>query len=148
MRNKQYFKILIYDRLIYLCGSAHPIIPYKGIKHDLAATVCWCAHYFVKICHISAGKLYKKFEEECIRYNHANTKEITTFGDGACLNYKMCKSNVFPIKYVPFENTMIPVMKANAEHLEKTYGDYMTIPSKENQINHAPYEIDFGDFES
>ena len=34
---KQQMITLFLDRLIYLCGSAHPIIPYTGIKYYMAA---------------------------------------------------------------------------------------------------------------
>lgn len=146
-RKNQYLMTLVYDRLIYLCGSAHPIIPYEGIKHDLATIICWCIHYVLKLFHISVGQLYEKFEKNCIKYNGTNASEVTTFGDGACLNYRMLKTDVLPVEYVAFENTEIPLMSKNSEHLEKTYGNYMEIPPKEKQINHAPYLIDFGDFE-
>lgn len=148
LRKQQYYKTLILDRLIYLCGSAHPIIPYKGIKHDIAAAICWCVHYILKIFHVSAGMLFRQFEKECVRYNNSDMKEITTFGDGACLNYRMSVNDILPVHKIDFESIRIPVMKKNHEHLVKTYGNYMEMPPKEKQINHAPYLIDFGNFEN
>ena len=50
---KQQMITLFLDRLIYLCGSAHPIIPYTGIKYYMAAGICWCVHYISKIMHLS-----------------------------------------------------------------------------------------------
>lgn len=83
-----------------------------------------------------------------MKYNDSEMKEITTFGDGACLNYRMSRNDILPVQKIDFENTRIPIMKKNHEHLVKTYGNYMEIPPKEKQINHAPYLIDFGSFEN
>ena len=133
------------DRLIYLCGSAHPIIPYTGIKKCVATAICVAVHYGLKVLHISPKRIYKAFVKECTKYNCENSKRVTSFGDGASLQYQSRVGEIFPLKTLEFENITIQVMKDVDTHLRRTYGDYMKIPSKEHRINHAPYIIDFGE---
>ena len=141
----QQLKTVFLDRLIYLCGSAHPIIPYTGIKKCVATAICVAVHYGLKVLHISPKRIYKAFVKECTKYNCENSKRVTSFGDGASLQYQSRVGEIFPLKTLEFENITIQVMKDVDTHLRRTYGDYMKIPSKEHRINHAPYIIDFGE---
>ena len=138
---------LFLDRLIYLCGSAHPIIPYSGIKYHMAEGICWCAHYITKIFHISPKAIYRVFVKQCTKYNKATTNVVTSFGDGCSLKYRSAVNEMFPLKETEFENMKIKMMNNDDEHLKRTYGDYMQLPPVEQRINHAPYIIEFGDVE-
>ena len=144
---KQHLITLFYDRLIYLCGSAHPIIPYKGIKYGVVSIICWIVHYFMKIFCISPRFIYKLYTKECMKYSNAESLEFTYFGDGMSLMARVHKEDLFPVKYVKFENVTIPVPHNNKNILTKSYGDYMQLPPEEDRVNHAPLIIDFGDFE-
>lgn len=142
---KQQLMTLFWDRLLYLCGTAYPIIPYKGIKHNLAAGICWCVHYATKILRLSPRKVYQHFEKESQRYNYLKTGMVTTFGEAISLKYRLPVNKMLPVKEIPFENITINVLSNNIEHLEKTYGDYMKMPPVDQRVNHAPYIIEFGD---
>ena len=142
---KQQMITLFLDRLIYLCGSAHPIIPYTGIKYYMAAGICWCVHYIAKIMHFSPRFIYRLFVKQCTKYNMIDTDVVTSFGDGSSLKYRSTVRKMFPLKKVEFENMTIEVMDNVDEHLKRTYGDYMKLPPIDQRVNHAPYIIDFGD---
>lgn len=144
---RQQLITLFFDRLIYLCGSAHPIIPYTGVKYYLAAGICWCTHYITKLFHLSPKIIYQAFVKQCTKNNMQNTDRVTSFGDGSSLKYHSTVSKMFPLKEIPFENMTIKVMNNNDEHLRRTYGDYMTLPPVEQRVNHAPYIIEFGNIE-
>lgn len=136
---------LFLDRLIYLCGSSHPIIPYSGIKYHIAAGICWGGHYMLKLLHLSPKSIYKIFVKQCTKYNKINTNVVTSFGDGSSLKYRTSVDRMFPLKEIPFENRMIKVLENNDEHLKRTYGDYMQLPPEDQRVNHAPYIIEFGE---
>ena len=136
---------LFLDRLIYLCGSSHPIIPYSGIKYHIAAGICWGGHYMLKLLHLSPKSIYKIFVKQCTKYNKINTNVVTSFGDGSSLKYRTSVNRMFPLKEIPFENRMIKVLENNDEHLKRTYGDYMQLPPEDQRVNHAPYIIEFGE---
>lgn len=143
--NKQHLITLFYDRLIYLCGSAYPVIPYSGKKHGIAAGICWVVHYGLKLLHISPDYLYSRYEKHCTKYNKTNNPVVTYFGEGNSLQYRINKKDMFPTKYVVYENVEIPVLHNNKEFLEKYYGDYLQLPPEEDRVNHSPFIIDFGE---
>ena len=142
---RQQLRTLFLDRLLYLCGTAYPIIPYTGVKHAMAAGICWCVHYATKILRVSPKKIYQLFEKESKRYNREKTGVVTTFGEAISLRYRLPFDRMLPIEVIPFENVTINVLNNNIEHLEKTYGDYMKMPPLNQRVNHAPYIIEFGD---
>lgn len=47
-----------------------------------------------------------------------------------------------------FEDTTLPALKEYDEYLSYMYGDYMTIPSKEDRVTHEFKEIDFGPYDN
>lgn len=141
---RQQLMTLFLDRLIYLCGSAHPVIPYSGIKYHIAAGICWGVHYATKLFRVSPKIIYRLFVKQCTKYNDMNTNVVTSFGDGSSLVYRSEVSKMFPLKESIFENIKVNILNNNDEHLKRTYGDYMKMPPIEKRINHAPYIIDFG----
>ena len=145
LRKRQWFMTTFLDRLLYLCGTAYPVIPYKGVKFAAAQAICWCVHYGLRILHISPRFIYRLYVQECTRYNKMNTPIVTSFGDAESLQYKFPEKHMFPVKEVPYEDITICVLNNNEEHLRNAYGDFMQIPPKEKQINHSPYIIKFED---
>ena len=145
LAKRQWFMTTFLDRLLYLCGTAYPVIPYKGIKFALAQAICWCVHYGLKLFHISPRFIYRQYVKACTKYNSMHTKWVTSFGDAESMQYKFPVKNMFPVEEVPFEDISICVLKNNKEHLENAYGDYMEIPPENKRINHSPYVIKFED---
>lgn len=143
LRKRQLFKTTYLDRLIYLCGTAYPLIPLKGIVGKIAAGVCWMIHYILKIFHISPRFLYKCFEKESMRYNQQKGEFVTCFGQPTALKKMFCYRDMFPLKEVPFEDTTIYILYNNDEALRKVYGDYMQVPPVDKQVNHCPYILQF-----
>lgn len=142
-RQKQLKITTFLDRLLYLCGTPYPIIPLKGIVGELAAAICFLAHYALKILHISSRWIFRQFEKHSEKYNDVPTEYITGFGQPTALKKMFKKADMFPLQTVPFESTTICLLHNNDEELRKVYGDYMQIPPPEKQINHAPVELVF-----
>ncbi len=140
---RQQISTTFLSRLLYLCGTPYPLIPYKGIKKIIAEIICWCTYYLTKILPISTTVLYKQYVKECTRYNNAKTNRVTSFCDAGALQYIVSVNHMFPIKEVPYEDIMINVLNNNKEHLKNVYGDFMKIPSVNDRINHVPYIIQF-----
>ena len=59
-KNVQAKKAWFLGRLLFLRGTAHPIIPIKGIRGEIAKIICVIAHYILVIFNISAPFIYKK----------------------------------------------------------------------------------------
>lgn len=144
-RKKQVREAWILGRLLFLRGSAHPIIPLKGIIGLLAKLVCIIVHYILVLFRISAPYIYDKLLKISTKYNNLETTEVTCFEDPAPLNNVIAIKDIFPLKEVNYENIKVKLPCKNDELLTKMYGDYMKIPPVEKRINHCPYILDFGD---
>lgn len=144
-RQKQLKVTTFLDRLLYLCGTPYPIIPLKGLVGELAAAVCFTAHYGLKFLHIPPRSIFNQFEKASQKYNNTETEYITGFGQPTALKKMFKKADMFPLDEVPFESTTIHLLHNNDEELRKVYGDYMQIPPPEKRINHAPEILDFGE---
>ena len=68
---------------------------------------------------------------------------MTSFEYAGGLKDKVKKTDLFPLKTVPFEDICVNIPANNHEFLSKVYGDYMRIPPKEERINHMPLIIQF-----
>ena len=87
-------------------------------------------------------KLYIALDRCVRKYNDRGRKMI--HHKGLAVSYVPYDS-VFPLKNVPFENTVIPIPR-DADYVLKTqYGDYMQLPPEEKRYSHKPYMLRFED---
>ena len=135
----------IYGRLLFLSGTAYPVIPYKGLVRMMGEVCCWILHYILKVLRISPQFLYRKYLKVATRYNNSANRSsyVTSFEYAGGLKDKVKKTDLFPLKTVPFEDICVNIPANNHEFLSKVYGDYMRIPPKEERINHMPLIIQF-----
>ena len=90
--------------------------------------------------------MYKKYLSIATKYKNADKSAyVTSFEYAGGLKDRVKKEDLFPLKKVPFEDLQVNIPANNHEFLTKVYGDYMKIPPKEQQINHMPLVIDFGE---
>ena len=136
----------ILGRLLFLSGTAYPVIPYGGVKGKAAAIICWAIHYILVLFRVKPAYLYKKYLSIATKYNNADKSTyVTSFEYAGGLKDRVKKTDLFPLKKVSFEDLYVNIPANNHEFLTKVYGDYMKIPPKEQQINHMPLVIDFGE---
>lgn len=143
-RKKQFRDAWFWGRIMFLKGIAKPDIPYKGMKKRLAEFVCCCVHYVLVLFHVKQTYILKKYLDAVTRYNHLDTKKVTSFEDANFENNIIELNQIFPCARVPFENIMINIPKDYEEYLTRVYGDYMQLPPVEDRRNHYPYLLDFG----
>lgn len=145
LRSRQLKRTWVLNKLIFLCGTPHPIIPLTGIKKKISEVLCCLMHYALKICHVSPRFLYQCLVKECTRYNHQKTRYINAFeGPMACKAF-FSKSDLFPLRDMKFENLTVKMPNRYDVYLGRLYGDYMQMPPEEERVNHCPYILDFGD---
>ncbi|MDD6435219.1 MAG: LicD family protein [Clostridiales bacterium] len=132
-------------RLLFLSGDGVPFIPYKGIKHDIAFAICRLVHYGLKLFRITPRKIYKAFSKIARKYNDKETTLYATFETPTPWLNAMRKSDVYPLKKMPFDDFEVYIPKNTDWLLRRIFGDYMQIPPKEKRINHRPFKIEFGD---
>lgn len=140
---RQAFTARVYGKLLFLCGTPHPVIHLNGIQGMLAGKICAMVHYGMKFLHVSPRFLYRRFENTAKKYDHMETKYVTTFAGMDPMKKKLQKDKIFPLKKVPFEDMEVYIPNNNHEFLKAVYGDYMQVPPPEKQVNHIPYILQF-----
>lgn len=58
--------------------------------------------------------------------------------------YDRC--DLFPVRMVPFEDTLVPIAYRAEKLLESLYGDFMTPPPLDQRREHYPDILDFGEY--
>ena len=133
-------------KLLFLAGTAYPVIPLKGILGNMARFGCKVIHYFLKVFKVSTKMLYRNYLRVATAYNKDESKEYVTFFENfGSITNKMNKKEIFPLKKMKFEHLEINIPNHYHEYLCNTYGDYMQLPPEDKRVNHMPLVIDFGD---
>lgn len=140
---KNNFQELIYRKLLFLKGTNNPNIPLNGILKIVAKSICWLVHLLLTGFCIPSTLIYNKFLKYCCMSNREDSEVVAFYGEYKTDIGTLSISDIFPLKKVEYEDIEIYVPNNYNKHLKDFYGDYMTIPSQENQINYFPYKIDF-----
>lgn len=142
---KQARQTSFWGKMLFLAGTAYPVIPLKGLAGALAGVACKILHAFLKLFKVSPKTLYRKYRKAATFYNQSGGEYVTSFEYGGCLKDKIREREIYPLKKVKFEHLEINLPANNDEFLRKVYGDYMQLPPEDQRVNHMPLVIDFGD---
>ncbi len=146
-RKYQYFMTWFLGRLLYLSGKGTPFIPFSGIKKHGAQAICSMVRFLLRIFQLTPIKVYRRFQKVSQRYNHKKTEYYTAFETPKPWVNSMKKSDVYPLKKMPFMDFTVNVPRNTDQLLTRIFGDYMQLPPADKRINHRPYLIDFGEEE-
>lgn len=144
LRRRQVMESWFWGRLLFLRGTAYPIIEIEGFKGKVSKFICFMVHYFLAIFRVSPIFIYKRMEKVSTKYNNIKTECVTSFEDFAPSNNIIRLKDIYPLKEVDFEGIKVTVPSKSHELLRGMYGDYMKIPPLEKRVNHYPYILDFG----
>lgn len=142
-QNRLLKKSTLYGKLLFLSGSGSPHIPYSDILYYVMHLGCMLIHGFLKLFHITPPFLYRRFKKVSTAFNDKDYEYVTSYEYTGCIKDKIKKSDILPLKKVPFENIYAYIPANNDAFLKKVYGDYMQIPPIEERVNHAPLVIQF-----
>lgn len=97
----------------------------------------------------SLKSLNKKYTRISKWFNKKQTEYIVNFcGDHDINRDTFIKSKIFPLKKVMFECKKYNGVNDTDYYLSKLYGDYMTLPKKEDRKCHMPTYISFTEGEN
>ncbi len=85
----------------------------------------------------SSESLYEKLDNAHQMYNGSGTGKLgnAIVGEAIDLN------DLYPLKYIKFEDIEIACPKNIEKYLSDKYGDYMTLPKVEDRVCHNPLDI-------
>ena len=136
----------IWGKMLFLSGTAYPLIPLTGIAGRVAGGACKAIHFGLKLLRVSPKTLYRKYLKVATRYNQeGGTEYVTSFEYAGCITDKIKEREIYPLQKVKFEHLEINLPANNHEFLTHVYGNYMELPPEDKRVNHMPLEIDFGD---
>lgn len=143
---KQIRMARFWDQMLFLRAFGNPEIPGDGMKSQVLCGACHAIHGLLSLFHISPVWMYRKFTANATKYNSEETEYVTIFQDPRIHDSRLKKSEIFPIRMMPFEQTEIPMMNDYMAALIRYFGDdVMKLPPEEKRVNHAPVVVDFGD---
>ena len=87
----------------------------------------------------------KKYYEILTMYNKRENKFVvdSSFQYG---NLVFETEDFEPSETIKFENLQVKIPKNYDKILTQIYGDYMKLPPKNQRVNHAPINLDFGEY--
>lgn len=145
-RRRQKLLASLYSKLLFLRFFSEPEIDFGEPVKSILGAGCKVIHCLLSALHVSPKWLYRKFEQNAKKYNWDETlDEYSTLQDPCVEKSSLKKSDVFPLKYMMFEDIEVPMMCGYDAFMRKWYGDYMQLPPIEKRVNHAPEIIDLGD---
>lgn len=138
-------RAVFWGRMLFLSGTANPLLPNDGLSGRIMDVICHMVHYLLRLFRVSPRKLYQKFVKAATCYNNSAKKSeyVTSFEYTGCLKDKIKEKDIFPLQTVEFENLKVKIPANNHEFLTKVYGDYMQMPPENERVNHMPLLIQF-----
>lgn len=137
-------KVRNISKILFLCGSPYPEIPFGGVKGAAAKAICYVAHYVFKWSRLSISGLYDKMEKISKSSNYKNTGSVICYNCLRPMQSKMELKDLFPLTEMQFEDIKVYLPGNYHKYLTNYYGDYMSLPPEGQRVNHAAYIIDFG----
>lgn len=144
-RKYQYFMTWFLGRLLYLSGKGTPFIPFNGLKKWICEMICKFVRIILRILHITPIKIYRAFRKVSQMYEQKDTEYYASFETPTPWLNRMRKSDIYPLKEMPFIDFTVNIPNHTHQHLTRIFGDYMQLPPEEKRVNHRPSVIDFGE---
>ena len=139
-------KAWILGKLFVLRKISTPVIFVQGIKGKLMKLIARMGNGVLYILHISPDFLFHQAEKAAKAYDGEETKRVLYIFDPTPYMNLVKFTDIYPTKFMQFENINIRVPNNTQAYLKACYGDdYMTLPPEDKRHNHPPVELDFGD---
>lgn len=135
-----------WGKLLILRSIPRPNLLVDGWKAKIVTGCCVAGHHVMKALGISSEWLYGKREKANRRYQKKETNRIAYFCDPLPHTNTFTKEDIYPLRYLPFEDVMLPFPNQLEKLMTKMFGDYMTPPPVEKRRSHYPYKLDFGPY--
>lgn len=145
LRN-QGLKTWFYNKLQILRNIPAPYVSATGTKKKIIHAITYTVHYLLVMLGISGRSLYQKALAASTMYNNEDTHRFSHFASTKYNTYILDKNKIYPLQALAFEGITVWGPSDTANHLKKTYGNYMELPPIEKRKNHLPYKLDFGKY--
>ena len=140
----QIWRTWFYSKILILRTIEKPYIAQTGVAAKVILAVCKVCNMFLKGIKADPLKIYWKGQRISRKYNKRKTKRIGFPSDTDPEWNTLYLREIYPLKKVKFENTVIPIPRKYRVMLQHLYGDdYMTPPPEEKRKTHYPHLLEF-----
>ena len=144
----QMWSAWFWGKLLILRSIPRPYLYVRGLTAKLVTAACVFTHHAMKALGISKEWIYKKREKANRRYENKKTSRIAYFCDPLPYTNTFSNEDIYPLRYLPYEDVMLPFPNKLEKLMTKMYGDYMTMPPEDRRKTHYPYQLDFGPYKN
>lgn len=145
-RKRQIWRSWFYNKLAIAKLTANPYIGGKGIKPAIVKACVSLARGVLNAPGVRSIDLNGLALKWLLRYEGQDTGHIgyPTDTNRYWDIYEL--DDLYPLRWVPFEDTQIPLANRAEKLLSDLYGAWQTPPPNDARIAHYPDILDFGDY--
>lgn len=143
---KQSWNTWFFNKLAMARDISHPYIAPGGIREPIlriGTTVC---RGMLHLPYLRSYDFNAKSLKWAKAYEDVSTKRVAYLCDTTRFSCIYNKEDLFPVRWVDFEDIQIPIARRAEKLLEEYYGDWQTPPDESMRHEHYPDVLDFGDY--
>ncbi|WP_172119757.1 LicD family protein [Actinomyces faecalis] len=138
----------LWGRLLFLRGTPDPSLTLPTPARQAAVAIMHAVHWGLRALHVTPAALQRRWERTARRFEGQEGPVLADHSTANPAHWVVERSELFPARVVPFEDIMVNLPRSYDAVLRRGYGDYMELPPPEQRVNHQPFRITFGPFET
>ena len=145
-RNRQIVGAWFFNKLATAKLTENPYIVAKGMKAQVMSLAARTAHGVLNLPGIREADPNDVSRHFLTLHEGEKTQHVGYLCDTMPWDCIYELDGILPVRWVPFEDMMIPVPNKVEEQLTAFYGDWMTPPPGNERKAHYPDILDFGPY--
>ncbi len=139
-RKRQCREVRFWYQIYIMKNLRCPMISGNGWRAHTVRGVCRVMHVLLKA--MPMGLILRRIRRASLRYR-GQGELVTLLYDIHPEKYLLRLSDIFPLQEGQFEGLAVKLLHHNHMALRNSYGDYMTLPPKDQRVNHYSGRLKF-----
>lgn len=142
---KQILGAWFWGKMYVLYFASSPVLYISGFKEKVVRLGCKMVNKIMHLSHVDPMCFYRKAMSHCTACDRegATSDSIGWFFDPSPFTSILKNDDVYPTRFLEFNNMQIRFPNNVEKYLEQRYGDYMTLPPEDKRHNHPPFILKF-----
>lgn len=143
---RQAWRAWLSNKLSIARSVGNPYIVGGGMRARVLRAGTSVARGVLRLPGVSSIDLNAICLREQTRYNKVFTQRVGFMCETERFAHEYDRDDIFPVRWVPFEDMMVPIAYRAEKLLTDFYGDFMTPPPLDQRHEHYPDILNFGDY--
>lgn len=144
--HRQAWRAWLYNKLSIAKLVKSPYIAGGGLRALVLRAGTFCVRGVLRFPGLRSVDFNELSLREQIRFNGTQTRRVGFLCETDRFSCIYDREDLFPVRMVAFEDTMVPIAYRAEKLLESLYGDFMTPPPLDQRCEHYPDILDFGEY--